>query len=172
MKPLITLLIMACGIFSRLIPHLPNFSPEIVFALYLGTKNSKIMTLLTILVMATLSDVLLSWQHAWAAFGKWTFFTYSALLIIGMVGRVIKKYGYGNPFFMMGGVSTLFYWLWTNFGTWLISDLYPHTLSGFLECYIFGLPFLGMSVTASILWCAIIVVSERYLTQSLTQSIS
>ncbi len=162
MKPLVIILIITCSIFSRLVPHLPNFSPEIVFTLYLGMKSNKILAYLNIFLMAAISDILLSLTHPWPAFGDWTLFTYSALFIIGTVGLIIKNKGYGIVFVNMTGGSALFYWIWTNAGTWLTSGMYSHTLSGLIDCYVLALPFLATSVAASIIWCAAIIACEFY----------
>lgn len=63
---------------------------------------------------------------------------------------------------MTACLATVAYWIWTNFGTWLIEGLYPHTLTGFVSCYTLALPFLANSLAASIAWCATIVLCEHY----------
>ena len=151
------LLIICFGILTRLIPHLPNFSPEIVFALYLGMKYSKALALLMILLIAAISDLLLGW-----GFGSWALFTYSALLTIGWIGMCSKNH-YGKKFIINAGGVTVAYWLWTNFGVWLIENIYPHTLTGFIACYSMALPFLTNSLMASIAWSIIIILCENYL---------
>lgn len=158
----LTLLIITCGILSRLIPHLPNFSPEIVFALYLGTKHSKTSAYMNILLMAVISDLLLSWGHAWPAFGDWTIFTYSALLIIGWIGEHEKLQKYDKKFIITAFAVTLAYWIWTNLGVWLMSNSYSHSLPGLIQCYEMALPFLSTSLAAGGIWCAIILVCEHY----------
>ncbi len=153
-----SLFIVIFSIAIRLIPHLPNFSPEIIFALYLGMKNTKIHAGLYILLMAILSDLLLGFS-----LGSWVIFTYSALLAIGAVGFYIKKKGFGGVFMASaGGGVTLAYWFWTNLGSWLFTTMYTHTLDGFIACYTLALPFLGSALAASFAWCAIIAVCEIY----------
>jgi hypothetical protein len=164
MKPLVILLVISCGIFSRLIPHLPNFSPEIVFALYLGMKNDRpLIGSITILLMAIMSDILLSIHHpTWPAFGQWTLFTYSALLVIGWIGNAQRSSGYAMTFSISAFGATLGYWIWTNLGVWLMGNMYPHTGSGLMACYTLALPFLSTAIAASIAWCSIIMVGEKY----------
>ncbi len=51
--------------------------------------------------------------------------------------------------------GTILFFLITNFGTWLTQDmylnssatkyLYPHTLSGLIDCYVLAIPFLKYS---------------------------
>lgn len=160
-------LIISCGILSRLIPHLPNFSPEIVFALYLGIKIPQRAACLSVLSMAIISDLLISWQVVkFSFFGTWSLFTYSALLLIAGWGIRIKHKGLGALFVGIASMSTFFYWLWTNFGTWLMTDLYPHSLAGIWMCYELALPFLTNSLAASLIWGITIVLCERSLSPS------
>lgn len=74
-------------------------------------------------------------------------FTWSAWVLIGLFGAVLhqqKKVGLKFTAGMtgLGLVSTLFFYLWTNFGVWVIGSWYPHTASGLYQCYVMGLPFL------------------------------
>jgi hypothetical protein len=53
--------------------------------------------------------------------------------------------------------GALGFWLWTNFGTWLMtSDLYPKTFQGLVDCFIAGLPFLKNSLIASLAYSFIL----------------
>lgn len=155
--------IVVFSIMMKLIPHIPNFSPEIVLALYLGMKYPAKVSFLAIFVIALISDLILGWQSAlFSSFGNWTIFTYSGLFAIGTAGIYIRKQGFGKIFLGTSCVITLTYWLWTNFGTWLMAGLYPHTSTGFMTCYTLALPFLANSLAASIAWCAIIMLCENY----------
>ncbi len=157
-------LIICAGILTKIIPHFPNFSPEIVFALYLGIRSSKGLAWMYILLMAIVSDILFGWQNpAYSSFGNWTIFTYSALLAIGWIGTTIKKKVFGVAFMWVSCAATITYWLWTNFGVWLIAGIYPQTLTGFVACYTLALPFLANSLAASFAWCAIIVACKYYI---------
>ncbi|MES2205137.1 MAG: DUF6580 family putative transport protein [Pseudomonadota bacterium] len=149
--------IISFGILTRLIPHLPNFSPEIIFALYLGMKNTPLRASAFIILMAVISDLLLGF-----GIGSWALLTYSALLITGGVGFWIRKKGFSATFMGTSCAVTLGYWIWTNFGTWFITALYPHNAAGLVKCYTLALPFLANSLAASFAWCAIIVVCENY----------
>lgn len=153
-----SVIIVIIGIFTRLIPHFPNFSPEIVFALYLGMKHSKRVALFAIVLMAIISDILLGF-----GIGYWAIFTYSALLVIGWIGTYIKSHQYGLVFIIQSAMVTVGYWVWTNFGTWLMTNMYAQTLAGLMKCYVLALPFLTNSLGASFAWCAIIVFCENYL---------
>lgn len=75
------------------------------------------------------------------------FFTWTAWIAIGSLGMILHKKRSPDTTFAlkltgMGVVSTLFFYLWTNFGVWLIDGMYPHTGAGLVQSYVMGLPFL------------------------------
>lgn len=152
------------GIITRIIPHAPNFTPEIMFALYLGVQYTRLRAILFILLMAIVADIIIGWHSVYSLFGMWTLFTYSALIIIGLCGR-INILQWPKTAFLCGGLlSTIGFWLWTNGGVWLYSGMYTHNLSGFFECYILALPFLNTALAGSLVWGIIIIAYEYILT--------
>ena len=168
---MLPLLIICMGILTRLAPHFPDFSPEIVFALYLGMRSPKQLICLYIFLIAMISDLLIGWQNAeFSSFGNWTLFTYSALLVIGGAGLLIRKKGFGLAFLGTSCATTVAFWIWTNFGTWLMTNLYPHTATGLAHCYVLALPFLAKSLAASFAWCAIIALCEHCFPKSYKQA--
>ncbi len=152
------------GIITRIIPHAPNFTPEIVFALYLGIQYTRLRALLFILLMAIISDVIIGWNSNYPVFGLWTFFTYSALMVTGLCGVINILQRSKTAFLCAGLLSTIVFWLWTNLGVWLFAGMYAHTVSGFLQCYILALPFLNTALMGSLLWAIIIIAYEYILT--------
>jgi hypothetical protein len=81
-------------------------------------------------------------------------FTWSAFAIIGFFTanlrrwQGLKRVGSGAVF-SLG--AALFFYLYTNFGVWLIGGLYPKTWAGLKECYWMGLPFLRIHAFSSLL---------------------
>ena len=72
------------------------------------------------------------------------FFTWSAFILIGLFGIFFKRNSKHYFLKISGGgiLSVLFFYLWTNFGWWLTSGMYPMTSGGLISSYIAGLPFL------------------------------
>lgn len=56
----------------------------------------------------------------------------------------------------------MFFWIWTNFGVWLVSGMYPHSLTGLVTCYFLALPFLKNSIIAAIVWGSAFVALGKY----------
>jgi hypothetical protein len=82
-------------------------------------------------------------------------FTWSAFGVAHLAGKILSSKRVENilrklpnTFRMIllsetaGLVFTLFFYLWTNFGVVVVSNLYPKTLEGVLLSYKMGLPFL------------------------------
>jgi uncharacterized membrane protein len=96
-------------------------------------------------------------------------FTWSAYLIIGVLGyralgRKNKKFKKKNDSLKikgiivikamgMGIVASLWFYLWTNFGVWVLDSwgMYPKTIHGLIEAYIMGLPFLKANLIGNII---------------------
>jgi len=55
---------------------------------------------------------------------------------------------------MIGGAlaGSLVFYLSTNFATWLLTDMYPHTAEGLLACYVAALPFFRWMPVGDVLW--------------------
>jgi hypothetical protein len=134
-------------IISRLMPHPPNFGPAIVIALMLGRELKWSLGLLSLLFSFVISDGFLTMLQGYTWFGSWTVFTYSALILILVLSKFSQEFNIVVAMFATG-----FYWMWTNFGVWLLSGMYTHNFNGILECYIAALPFLNYSLLGTIVW--------------------
>ena len=154
------LIIFVCT--CRLVPHLSNFSPIIFLSLFMTRFFSKGISYLLIIASMLISDVLLSIHSHYAAFGSWTWFTYSALCVIGYMGsgmdRLEERFSL-SALLVLG--SSLGFWIWTNFGVWLFSGFYAKDVSGFMQCYVAAIPFLQHSLMSAYLWLVLFFGYQR-----------
>lgn len=145
---------------GRLMPHPANVTPltslSILSSRYFNVKQSALITLLSLF----LSDVLLAFFQGYSIFGTWSLFTYSGFLSITLLNHrflhKVKNCKFFGQFFICTGFSVLGYWLWTNFGTWLCTTLYPHSLPGLMNCYTAALPFLRNALIGGLAWSALL----------------
>ena len=153
-----TLLILALTtILFKVIPHLPNFSPAIACTVFIATRYPKTIGLPAIIMTALLSDALYAYIHAAPLFGSWNLFTLSGYLLISLAiyqHQALQKITL--PFLAIG--SAFSFWLWTNFGVWLLDGMYQHNLNGLVQCYTLAVPFLAMDVLAAGLWGALLFI--------------
>lgn len=99
-------------------------------------------------------------------------FTWSAFAVIGFFGWLFKKMensrllrqladtGGQAKFKILGltgvgVISSIFFFLYTNFGWWLVSNMYPHTLDGLIQAYIMGLPFFKNNLIGNLIFVPI-----------------
>jgi len=83
-------------------------------------------------------------------------FTWSGFLIPSLLAH--KFSGRRNPISrtvngLLAGISTVgFFFVWTNFGVWLLGSMYPKTLQGLILSYINALPFLRMQAISTLVF--------------------
>ena len=91
-------------------------------------------------------------------------FTWSAYIIGVVFGKLLSQDWFKNRSIKLpkifklpltsavaGVFFTFFFFLWTNFGVVLVSELYPKTIAGVIQSYIMGLPFLWPQLLGNII---------------------
>ena len=80
-----------------------------------------------------------------------TFVVYVSLACPVLFGSLVQRQGW---IAVLGGslASSLIFFITTNFATWALSELYPHTLSGLTACYIAALPFYRWMPVGDAVW--------------------
>lgn len=133
-------------VFSRLIPHPPNFTPIISASIISGYLFKKInVSLFIVLSSMILSDLLIG-------FHKTIFFTYLSLFIIIIIFSKINNIINKKNLFLFGIAGSLIFFLISNFGVWIIGDMYKKNLTGLLSCYMLAIPFLKNSILSTIMF--------------------
>lgn len=136
------------AIISRVITNnlqLWNFNAIGASALFGGMmiRNKRLAYLLPILTLF-LSDLFLQFftnvQTFYGAYIGQLFFVYGAFLFMTWIATRIKKADALTILIASIGSGVVFF-LITNLGTFLTTNLYPHTLSGLITCYAAGIPF-------------------------------
>ena len=149
------------GVVGRIIPHPANVTPMTSIALFGGAKLSRGKALLISLAAMLMSDILLGKLEGHAAFGLWSIFTYSGFAAIVLAGGFLKNPTSGRTLGFLVSASLAF-WVWTNFGTWLVEGLYPHTAAGLAECYAMAVPFLRNALLGDLVWGLALFLSFSY----------
>lgn len=160
-KSLMLLFAILFSVLFKLIPHTPNFNPQLVLVLYVGTLFSTRFSMLNVLMLSVISDCVSAYIFGFSMLGSWVLFTYSAYLLMALAPRRLNVSVDRLGFIGLSLFSSLCFWFWTNFGSWLCSGMYPHSLDGFAQCYFLALPFLGSSLFAGIFWSSVLFGSVR-----------
>ena len=163
-KTLSVILLILIGVAGRVffveVIKIPNLEIVSAFSLLAGSVLGGVFAFLAPLAIISLSDVFIGNTNI-------LLFTWSAFGFIGLSGVFLQA---GLPprqkaiksLFWCGGFGVLaacFFFLYTNFGWWVLSGMYPHTLSGLVACYINGLPFFKTNLIGDIIFTPLVFSS-------------
>ena len=137
---------------SRLFPHPYNFTPIGAIALFVGTYiSSKRLALLLPMGILLLSDVLIELSGG-SGFYPDMVFVYGSFALIAMMGCVLRGREQRQTIMVASLVSSVLFFLITNFGSWMMYDLYPKNFNGLLSSYIAGIPFFRGTVMGDLFY--------------------
>jgi hypothetical protein len=134
----------------RLVPHPPNFTPIGAMALfsgaYLGRRG--------LAFAAPFGAMLLS--DAVIGFHSGMPFVYASVAVIVLLGWIVLSRV--SPLRVAGAAvaSSVLFFLLTNFGTWLLSGMYPLTASGLAACYVAAVPFFQNTLAGDLLFSGLL----------------
>ncbi|WP_343674542.1 DUF6580 family putative transport protein [Chitinophaga sp.] len=136
------------AIISRVITNnlqLWNFNAIGASALFGGMmiRNKRLAYLLPVLTLFVSDLFLQLFTNVQTFYGPYIgqlFFVYGAFLFTTWIATRIKKADALTILIASVGTGVVFY-LVTNLGTFLTTNLYPHNLSGLIACYAAGIPF-------------------------------
>jgi hypothetical protein len=132
---------------SRLLPHLPNFTPVTALALFSGVTLRKQYMFLVPLAALFLSDIFLGFYAGMI----WVYGSFCLVALLGIWLREHRGIGRVTMATLLG--SALFF-LITNFGVWASGILYPLTPAGLGECYAAAIPFFRNALAGDVLYVA------------------
>ncbi|MCM8779907.1 MAG: hypothetical protein NC914_02015 [Candidatus Omnitrophica bacterium] len=144
---MLVLILIVSGIFLRLVPHAPNFTPVAAIALFSAAYLNKRYAFTIPLIVMVISDLLVGLHDV-------VIFTWGGFILVTFLGLWIKKRKNVFRIISLSLVSSLLFYLVSNFGVWVMG-WYPHTLGGLIECYVLALPFLRNFTFATVLYTAI-----------------
>ncbi len=131
--------------FSRLVPHPPNVVPIAAMALFAGAFfSSRLLAFLVPLAAMLLSDYVIGFHST-------VWYVYAGILLTVLIGSVINKVTIVRVG-VAAVISSLVFFLITNFGSWLHHDMYSQDLNGLLQAYVAGIPFLRNSLIANLIF--------------------
>ena len=133
--------------FSRIIPHMPNFTPVGAMALFGGAYlKNRYHAFLIPMISLWLSDLILN-NFFFSFYSEFTWFypgflwQYTSFILIIVIGYLfLKKLNFKNVF-ITTIFSSLLFFIITNFGVWISGSMYTLDFQGLISCYIMALPF-------------------------------
>jgi hypothetical protein len=135
---------------SRLFPHPANVTPLTAMALFGGAYFSdKWMAFLIPLAAMLLSDFVIG-------FHSQLMLVYVCFMIIVCIGFSLRSKKKLLPIGLAALTSSIIFFLVTNFGVWLLEQLYPKTLNGLWTCYIAAIPFFRNTLLGDLFYVGIL----------------
>jgi hypothetical protein len=144
---MLALSLIMIGILLRFTPHAANFTPVAAIALFGAAYLNRKQSVLVPLALMMISDLFLGLHNT-------ILFTWGSFALIVVLGFAFNKKPTALRIGAMSLVSSLLFYLITNFGVWLMG-WYPHTLKGLVDCYVLALPFLRDFTVATVLYSAV-----------------
>lgn len=138
-----TIAMIALVALTRLLPHWPNFTPVMAIALCGGVLfSNRLQALFVALGSMMLSDLALGsvfgLDYAVHSAQPWV---YACVLGTALLGHALRDGSTVRQIVLGGSISSISFFLVTNFAVWLQGSFYPATLDGLMMCYGAGLAF-------------------------------
>lgn len=156
-SPECALLLLA--VFSRLVPHAPNFTAlgavAVFSAYFFRSRREAIAVALAALLI---SDLVIG-------FYPYVAWVYGAFLLTMLVGRALAKASRLSWSLTIGAnvVAALVFFFVTNFGVWATGTLYARTTAGLVECFVAAIPFFGNTLASQLIFGVALFGSHRFL---------
>ena len=162
----ISYILLALVLLSRLIPHAPNFTPIIAVILFSSVMFKDKIYILIPMIGLLISDILLQYQSGYNyIFSSVFFWTYGALFTIFILSYFYKNEITIKNILIRSFFGAVIFFLVSNFGVWIISPGYPLNFSGLVTCYTAAIPFFRNTLSSTIIY-SLVVFSPIFLQNS------
>ncbi len=138
---------------SRLLPHPMNFAPITAIALFGGAYLDRRLAFIVPLLAMLISD-------AFIGFYSGFYWVYGAFIVIGFIGLWLRNKmdePAGKKILFIGSsalVSSVIFFLITNFAFLYPPTMYPHTFDGIIASYAAGIPFFRNTLAGDLIYTA------------------
>ena len=149
-------------LFSRIIPHAPNFTPLISIVLLSSILFKSKRCFALPLIGLFLSDILLEVFHFNGyIFSSIFFWTYASLLLVFMFSfRFNNGINIKNILFHSFSGAFIFF-IVSNFGVWSSSEMYSKDFLGLMESYLMAIPFYANSLISTIFFSLVFYATRN-----------
>lgn len=131
----------------RLIPHWPNVTPFTALALSTGNMHHTHLSILIPLIPLAITDLFFGFHSTMP-------FVYGSLILIHLIGKKLQPKK-PSSILIASLASSCIFFIITNFGAWLMSDLYPQTLGGLFTALTLGIPFYKNALLGDLMFSII-----------------
>ncbi len=130
---------------ARIVPHPANVAPITGLALFSGSHFKKKVAVFVPLLAMLVSDLIIGLHPVIP-------YVYGSFFIIALIGTFLRTNAHTAKLSSIALLSSLLFFIITNFGVWFTSSMYPKTFLGLLHSYEMGLPFLKNTAVGDLLY--------------------
>jgi uncharacterized membrane protein len=142
--------LIVAGIISRIFPHPLNMALITGATIFAGSRLGKIEGVIVALGSMAVSDLILGSHDT-------MFFTWGSFALIALLShKVLSKKLNVSRLAITTLSSSLIFFAISNFGVWLVGNMYALTLSGLVSCYVNALPFFRNTIVGDTLYTSAI----------------
>lgn len=144
----IILLFAILVIVLRLLPHPSNVAPMVALAVMTGLLSTKKTMLLVPIIATIVTDLVLGFSPILT----WVYGSYAVIAVLFFVLRRKNTPLSLSKVIPFSLFSATFFYLVTNFGVWLTTEMYQKTFEGLIQCYVMALPFFRNALVGDVFY--------------------
>ena len=145
----LTIMILAAA-FTRLVPHPPNFTAVGAMALFGGAYFSeKKFAFIVPLIAMLLSDLIIGFHNGMLS-------VYLSFVLIVGIGIMLSRNIKFKNVVAASLISSILFFVLTNFQMWLLSPLYTKNVAGLVTCYTAAIPFFHYTILGDLFFVGIL----------------
>jgi len=150
-------IIIGVAVLSRLLPHMPNFTPIGAMALFGGAYLDKRWAILLPLTAMFLSDVFIGFYSPIVMVS-----VYGSFVLTGLIGFWLRKRRNPRNVLFAALSSSILFFIVTNFAVWAAGS-YSRGIDGLLTSYTMALPFFRGTIFGDVFYTGVFFGSYEFL---------
>ncbi len=136
---------------SRLIKHPYNFTPIMAMAIFAGCYLRERWGVILPLAAMLISDYFIGF-YEWQVM----IMVYLSIALSFIIGRLLAKNLRWYNVIFSSLISSVIFFLITNFSVWVFFNWYPHSWQGLVNCFVLALPFFRNSLVGDLFYTGLI----------------
>tara|TARA_Y100000310_G_C20488498_1_gene717985 strand:+ start:191 stop:745 length:555 start_codon:yes stop_codon:yes gene_type:complete len=148
---ILSLMLIIIGVAGRLLPHIWNATPIVALALFAGVYLGARYALVLPLVVMFASDLFIGFYSF-----KLMVAVYGSFALVGLIGYLTKNRKSASTVLLASMLSSIMFYVITNWAVWMFSAWYPKTLSGLLTSYTLAIPFFRNMFFGDLVYTALL----------------
>lgn len=160
------ILLVSLGVIGRFFlvsfAGMPNFEIISALSLMAGIYLGGYFAFFVPLTMIVISDAVIGNTNILV-------FTWTAFMLIGSIGLIYRS-SYGcakissSP--KLAILISLFFFIYTNFGWWIMSGMYEYSIDGLMRCFISAIPFFRNQLASNLIFVPFSIFAANFIIKS------